>query len=44
MRSARVCPEKEALHFIASEMDKDIFQKKFINKDKGMFLFNRYYF
>ena len=37
MRARRVCPEKEALHFIASEMDKDNFQKKLINEEKGMF-------
>ena len=37
MRARRVSPEKEALHFIASEMDKDNFQKKLINEEKGMF-------
>ncbi|PWA29398.1 hypothetical protein CCH79_00017639 [Gambusia affinis] len=36
MRPKRVCAEKEALHLISSDKDKDIFQKKFINKDKGI--------
>uniref|UniRef100_A0A087XM20 SET domain-containing protein n=1 Tax=Poecilia formosa TaxID=48698 RepID=A0A087XM20_POEFO len=35
MNPKGVCPEEEALHFIASEKDKDIFQKKFISEDKG---------
>ncbi|XP_049446939.1 histone-lysine N-methyltransferase set-1-like [Epinephelus fuscoguttatus] len=39
MRPRRVCPEKEALHFIASAKDKDTFQKKFINKEKGFGVF-----
>ena len=37
MRVKRICPEKEALHFIASGKDKDKFQKKLINEEKGMF-------
>lgn len=37
MRAKRICPEKEALHFIASGKDKDNFQKKLINEEKGMF-------
>lgn len=39
MRPRRICPEKQALHFIASEKDKDTFKKKFINKEKGYGVF-----
>lgn len=35
MRPRRVCPEKEALKFIASGTDKDIFQKEFMSQEKG---------
>ncbi|XP_073781211.1 uncharacterized protein isoform X2 [Danio rerio] len=35
MRPRRVCAEKEALEFIASGTDKDIFQKKVISQEKG---------
>ena len=44
MRPRRVCPEKEALHFIASGKDKDIFQKKRVSREKGMFLFKNIQF
>lgn len=39
MRPRRVCPEKEALKFIASGKDKDIFQKKFMSQEKGKLSF-----
>ncbi len=39
MRPRRVCPEKEALKFIASGTDKDIFQKKCMSQEKGKFSF-----
>ncbi|XP_030266833.1 uncharacterized protein LOC115578126 isoform X2 [Sparus aurata] len=35
MRSRKVHPEKEALHFIAAGKDKVIFDKRIINKEKG---------
>lgn len=38
MRPRRICPEKEALDFIVAEKDKDTFQKRNINKEKGMLL------
>ena len=38
MRPRRICPEKEALDFIIAENDKDTFQKRIINKEKGMLL------
>ncbi|XP_049897382.1 2-5A-dependent ribonuclease-like [Epinephelus moara] len=39
MRPRRICPEKEALQFIASGKDKDTFEKKFINEEKGYGVF-----
>lgn len=39
MRPRRVCAEKEALEFIASGTDKDIFQKKVISQEKGKLSF-----
>jgi len=37
MRPRRACPEKDALKFIASGTDKDIFQKKYMSQEKGAF-------